>query len=406
MPPLKKDSAIIAQIELFFRGALDNFKSINDVYGHSHGDRFLQQTSLRLRTEMRQTDHLFRLGGDEFIILLEGFDSDGDIVMVLEKLVNTVSKPLPVSTAQVSCKPSIGIVLIPKDSSTFEEATKRADLSMYEAKRNPNTNHHFYNAQTELEILEKYQLENDLSQALDNHELTVHFQPIINLADNRTLGAEALIRWNHPAKGLISPESFIPIAEKIGIIDRVSRFVIESSCDLISAVQASNPNFYVSVNITPTQLQQENLLKRLTHDTNVRYFSFLKFEVTESHFMEHINTMRLNVEQIQNLGVEFYLDDFGTGYSNIGNLQKLAFKTLKIDRSFTKSIHQNTASEKLVHGIALMTKRLGLDIVAEGVESGQEADRLRSIGITRAHGYHWSRPVDATVFLTLPGLSL
>lgn len=379
---------------------LDDFKSVNDIYGHTQGDIFLQNVSLRLRSEMRQTDCLFRIGGDEFLILLEGFKTEDDIVTVVDKLVTAISKPIPVSNTQVSCTPSIGIVKIPDDATDFETATKRADMSMYKAKADAAKAFYFYDAQSEELLLQKYELEKDFSNALDNKELTVHFQPIIQLEDSRPAGAEALIRWQHADKGFISPETFIPIAEKLGVIDRLTRFVIEESCDLILAIKHDNPDFYVSVNITPTQLQQPNLCKRISNQMNLSCFKNLKFEVTESHFFEDINLLRTNVNEVRKLGVEFYLDDFGTGYSNVGHLQKLAFQTLKIDRTFTNEVNRKPESEQLIHGIALMSKRLGLDIVAEGVETKEEANTLYQLGIERAQGYLWSKPIEANAFLT------
>ncbi|EAR07859.1 putative bifunctional diguanylate cyclase/phosphodiesterase [Reinekea blandensis] len=379
---------------------LDEFKEVNDTLGHDVGDQYLVQVSDRLQEALRTTDQIFRIGGDEFLLFLENIKQIDDLVTIAEKLRANLSLPVTVDERLINCSGSIGMVVVPTDADSYQEAVKRADIAMYRSKESGKNCFHFYNPDMEQDLQDRVDFQNDMQQALVERQLRVQFQPIVSMDQEQIIGAEALIRWQHPQKGLIAPYQFISLAEKSDLINDLSRFVLEEACSLLADILPAHPDFYISVNLSPVQLRFPGLTSRIMTPRAIELAPHLKLEVTESQIIESMDTFRQNVEAIRELGFGLFLDDFGTGYSNLGHLQKLQFETLKIDRSFIQNIHERPDQLPLVRGITNLAKDLGLKVVVEGVETQAELAALRQLDIANGQGYFWSRPLDIPALKT------
>lgn len=376
---------------------LDEFKEVNDTLGHDIGDQYLVQVSDRLQTTLRSADQLFRIGGDEFLLFLENIKQIDDLVTIAEKLRASLAQPVTVDERLINCSGSIGMVVVPTDADSYQEAVKRADIAMYRSKESGKNCFHFYNPDMEQDLQDRVDFQNDMQQALVERQLRVQFQPIVSMNNAEIIGAEALVRWQHPEKGLIPPDQFISLAEKSDLINELSRFVLEEACLLLTDILPGHPEFYVSVNLSPVQLRFPGLTNRIMTPRAIELAPHLKLEVTESQVIESMDIFRQNIEAIRELGFGLFLDDFGTGYSNLGHLQKLQFETLKIDRSFIQNIHERPDQLPLVRGITNLARDLGLKVVVEGVETQAELATLRQLDIANGQGYFWSRPLDIDV---------
>lgn len=373
---------------------LDEFKEVNDTLGHDVGDQYLVQIAERLLTTLRTTDQLFRIGGDEFLLFLEDFKQIDNLLTIAEKLRKTLSKPVSIDERLIQCSGSIGMVVIPTDAENYQEAVKRADIAMYRSKERGKNCYHFYNSAMEQDLQDRVDFQNDMQSALAERHFRVQFQPIVSLDSEQIIGAEALIRWQHPQKGLISPFHFIPLAEKSELINDLSRFVLEETCLLLTDLLPTHPDFYVSINLSPVQLRFPGLTSRIMTPRALELARHIKLEVTESQVIESMEIFQQNVKAIRDLGFGLFLDDFGTGYSNLGHLQKMQFEALKIDRSFIQNIQEHPDRLPLVRGITNLAKDLGLNVVVEGVETQSELATLKQLDIGDAQGFYWSRPLD------------
>lgn len=378
---------------------LDEFKEVNDTLGHDVGDQYLVQISLGLSSVLRSTDQLFRIGGDEFLVYLENFQDIDNLVSVAEKIRIRLQEPVEIDQNTIKCSGSIGMIVLPTDADTYNEAVKRADIAMYRSKEQGKNCFQFYDPEMEQELLDRIAFQNDMQASLINRDFRVQFQPIVDIKTGEIIGAEALLRWHHPDKGLIGPVKFIPIAEKSDLINDLSRFVLEETCTLLTEVLPDQPDFYISVNLSPVQLKFPGLVGRIVTPRAQELAANIKLEVTESQIIDNMDTFLQNVNAIRSLGFGLFLDDFGTGYSNLGHLQKLQFETLKIDRSFIHNIHNRSDQFPLLKGITNLATDLNLKVVVEGVETEDELNVLKELNITSGQGYLWSRPVDRQVLL-------
>jgi diguanylate cyclase (GGDEF)-like protein len=379
---------------------LDEFKDINDTLGHGVGDKFLIHKARQLTSNLRTEDSVCRIGGDEFLILAEDLDTD-QVTLLADKVLKVIRSEVDIAGNLLQCTSSIGIVVLPDDASDYEQAVQRADIAMYRSKMDGKNKFYFYDANMEENVQRRFQLQNQLLTALVDEELYVVLQPIHDVTTREMIGAEALARWEHKTLGNISPVEFIPIAENSGLISELSSLVLDKSCEQLKTIQKSHPNFYISVNISPSQLQQPTLfedLKRIMqkHDTRPHQ---IKLEITESEMIERSDVLEKNLQDLREFGIGLYLDDFGTGYSNLVHLQEMKFESIKIDRSFIHQCHIDQNAQVLLSSIKAMAEKLNVTVVAEGIEVEQELVEVHELGIQKGQGYYWSKPLPAKEFL-------
>lgn len=371
---------------------LDQFKIINDTFGHPAGDALLQQVGARMRGTLRGEDTLARLGGDEFAILQVGVEQPNCAGALAHRLVETVGRPFALDGREIAIGISIGIALSPGDGLDPDELLKQADLALYRAKDEGRNTFRFYEAAMDEAVQARQQLELDLRGAIARREFELHYQPVLNVALGEINGFEALLRWRHPTRGLVSPVEFIPVAEATGLIVPVGDWALRNAC----AEAAGWPRgIKVAVNVSAVQFRQ-GLVPSVTSALSESGLSpdRLEIEITESVLMNDSETVVRTLHQLRTLGVRIALDDFGTGYSALSYLRRFPFDKIKIDRSFIQDIdNPNTAA--IVRAIVGLGERLGAAITAEGVETHEQFERVRAEGCTEVQGYLVSRPMPA-----------
>lgn len=378
---------------------LNRFKFINDSLGHDVGDKLLIEVASILRSNMRAGDTVARFGGDEFVFLLEDIKSQTDISRIAQKILALVAKPIRIGEHELSVTGSIGASLYPRDGQTRSELLRNADQAMYQAKATGQSSIEFFDKELNDGMLDRIALENDLRDAVKNKELVLHYQPKMHVSENRVFCLEALVRWNHPVRGLVPPLEFIPLAEESGLISQIGDWVLEEACrQLNSWKEQGMRNIRISVNLSVHQLKSpyylQNLkkaLKRTTVDVHC-----LELEITESALMENIRSCESLLQEIRALGIRLAIDDFGTGYSSLSYLKKLPIQTLKIDRSFIQNVIDNKDDAAIVCATISMAQRMGLSIIAEGVETKEHVDFLQQNGCELMQGYYFSRPLPAS----------
>ncbi|MCJ2010844.1 putative bifunctional diguanylate cyclase/phosphodiesterase [Methylobacterium sp. J-092] len=373
---------------------LDGFKAVNDRHGHPAGDQLLIAVTDRLQAELDGTDMLARFGGDEFMILDAADANQGSVEALAQRLVRCVSTPFMIGGEDVSIGLSIGIAFAPSDGDTAEELLRNADAALYRSKADGRGTFSFFAPEMDQKLQERQRLVHDLRTALAHGELVLHYQPFVESQTATITGCEALLRWQHPKLGMVSPVDFIPLAESSGLIIPIGAWVIAEAC----REAASWPvNRRVSVNISAVQFRTRDLphiiLAALTHSGLAP--SRLEVEVTEGVLIEDAVTALDILRQIRALGVRIALDDFGTGYSSLSYLRSFAFDKVKIDRSFVKELPSRRDSQVIVQAIRDMAHGLGMTITAEGVETEEQAERLRATGCEELQGYLYSRPKAA-----------
>ncbi|BCD96108.1 putative bifunctional diguanylate cyclase/phosphodiesterase [Marinagarivorans cellulosilyticus] len=383
---------------------LDDFKAINDSLGHETGDRYLVAIAERLRDATRASDTVCRLGGDEFLLILEGLSDERDVSNIATVIQERVSRPVITGQHKLVCSASIGISVYPNDGERYDELVKKADIAMYRSKDLGRNTFHYYNSSMNSDALERMQLLEDLRTALKDDELYVEYQPIVLLETGKIIGAEALVRWQHPKRGLIRPDIFIPLAEKSGLIVDIGAWVLERACRDISGLQSKYfPEFRVAVNVSTIQLKRDDFKKRVKKilaDVPISPNS-LELEITESELLSDSPEFDESVEQLKLMGISLAIDDFGTGYSNLGYVQKIKVAKLKIDRSFVHGIEGNSDNQAIVRAVHNIADGLIMNTVAEGVENAEELLFLKELGITHGQGYLWSRPVSIKSLIRL-----
>ena len=377
---------------------LDRFKNVNDSLGHVSGDQLLTSVARRLEQCLRPADTVARLGGDEFAILLDGLEDYNDAIRIAERAQKELMRPLNLGGHEVYTTASIGITLSTIGYENPENILRDADTAMYHAKEKGKARYEIFDAVMHARAVARLQLENDLRRAVERQELSVHFQPIMSLETNRIAGFEALARWQHPQRGFISPLDFISIAEETGLIIELGRLVLRESCRQMRAWQLENPNqkaLTISVNLSGKQFTQHNLIeqiRQILQETGLDPHS-LKLEITESVVMENAETAKSMLMQLRALGVKLSIDDFGTGYSSLSYLHRFPVNTLKIDRSFISSMSAGDENLEIVRTIMTLANNLGMDVVAEGVETEKQLAQLKEMRCEYGQGYLFSKPL-------------
>ena len=377
---------------------LDRFKTINDSLGHPVGDALLKEVVERLRTCVRDTDTICRQGGDEFIILLNDVRDSEAVSRIAEKIHLRMTEPVLVGKHQLSTSFSIGIALGPDDASDFDTLLQKADTAMYHAKEAGRNSHRFFTEQMNRQVVEHLTLENKLRRALDNREFVLYYQPQIDLAEGSIVGVEALIRWNSPEDGLVSPGRFIPVAEASGLIAPIGAWVLREACRQARAWQdAGLPPFVVAVNLSAMQFKRPDLINTVINALVLADLDsqWLELELTESILIQDAESTVDSVRRLKALGVKLSVDDFGTGYSSLAYLKRFAVDKLKIDQSFVRDLGHDPEDSAIVRAIVQMAHSMKLTTIAEGVETQELADLLRLFHCDEAQGFWLAKPLPA-----------
>ncbi len=377
---------------------LDRFKNINDSLGHIAGDQLLIATARSLETCMRPMDTVARLGGDEFAILLDGLETQTQAIAVAERIQQALTRPFDLNEHEVYITASIGITLSNGNYSDPENVLRDADTAMYRAKESGKARFEMFDTAMHSHAVAILQLENDLRRAIERDEFHVYYQPIINLETDEISGFEALVRWKHPERGLVPPDEFIGIAEETGLIVDIGRQVLYKACRQMREWQLHlcNKPLTLNVNLSGKQFAQPDLVaqvQKILDETGLKS-KYLKLEITESVVMENAEIASNMLMQLCNLGVHLCIDDFGTGYSSLSYLHRFPVKTLKIDRSFIGRIGQNGENSEIVRTINTLASNLGMEVVAEGVESSAQLAQLKALHCNYGQGYFFSAPLD------------
>ena len=384
---------------------LDRFKNINDSLGHMIGDELLQQVSVRLKECIRAADTLARFGGDEFTLMLPKLhNGQEDARKLAEKITSTLKQPFNIDGHELYVSASIGIALYPQDGTNIDSLIKHADVAMYHVKGQGKNGYQFYSNEMNVPYIEKLSMDTGIHKALDNDEFNLVYQPQVNLRTGEIVGVEALLRWEHPEHGAISPSEFIPFAEESGLIIDIGAWVLKTACAELSKWRSAGlPEIRMSINISARQLMEENIvedIKNIMKDYNVPGHC-LELEITEHAIMNDMDSMIRKLKELSAHDITIAIDDFGTGYSSLSYLHKLPIQTLKIDRTFLKESRINKGDNTIINTIVAMAKGLGLNVIAEGVESQAQLEYLREIECCEAQGFLFGKPLPPEVISQL-----
>lgn len=387
---------------------LDRFKYVNDSLGHLIGDELLKEIAVRLRECMRPTDIVARLGGDEFTILVEGRYDTAEVTRIASRIQEKFGIPFDLAGHEIYSSASIGILHASDKHDSSEDVMRDADTAMYQAKRAGKARHEVFDEEMHSAAKEILKLETDLRRAVERNEIGVYYQPIYSLASGQIECLESLARWEHAELGNIPPSKFIPLAEEIGLIDRLCEQVLQRACREIGQLENRRPDgrsLAVSVNLSCRQFSQNALVQNIERILEETGFSpkDLKLEITESVFFEHQDRAVVMLNQLRDIGIEIDIDDFGTGYSNLGYLKKLPVSSIKIDRSFVSMIEADGKNDEIVRAILTLAKNLGLKVIAEGIETSFQLELLKALECEGGQGYLLAEPMrfsDLCVFLS------
>jgi diguanylate cyclase (GGDEF)-like protein len=397
---------------------LDNFKDVNDGLGHDAGDQLLTTVADRLLTATRGSDTVSRLGGDEFAILLRGVTAHTDVVIVADRVRRSLEEPVGIAGTDVRVGASVGIAF-GEPGSNADDLLRQADVAMYAAKRAGKGRYVIFEESMHQAALERLVLETDLRWALERGELELHYQPIVHLPTRCIVGAEALIRWRHPDRGLVQPASFIPLAEATGLIVPIGKWALNAACQQAADWQrvVSTPDdagalwhrstngaaFKMGVNISVSQIQQPDMVAAVQAalDASGLPSPALTLEITESVMLRDSDATLGRLRELKALGLSLAVDDFGTGYSSLSYLQRFPIDVLKIDKAFVDSVASGSDDASLTRAIVALGDALGLLMVAEGIERAEQVDGLRFLGCSYGQGYYFARPVPAAEFTRL-----
>lgn len=375
---------------------LDRFKPVNDLLGHAAGDLVLNQVSSRLADCVRHGDLVARIGGDEFVLILTDVSSQEEVEALCRRLIESIEQPIQINEQEVFVSASIGIAMAPNDASEATELLRYADIALYEAKAGGRNTWRFYAGDMNARIIERRRLESDLRFAIKNGELRLHFQPRYRISDGQMVGAEALMRWQHPERGLIPPDTFIPIAEESGLILFLSDWVIDTACRCAARWPE---HLFVSVNLSPSEFKRGNLVERVQkalHDSGIAP-TRVELEITENVMLEDAPGALELMRTLKRLGVRICMDDFGTGYSSLSYLRTFPFDGLKIDRSFLNKLVESD-DESIIQAIVGLGRALSLTVTAEGIETAEQLDLLKAVSCDEGQGFFLSRPLDTDAF--------
>ena len=393
---LSKANRNSSKVALMFLD-LDNFKTINDTLGHDYGDILLKEVSSKLKSILRSEDIVSRLGGDEFTIILDGIADNAFPSVVAKKIIDTLAAPIKLKDEIGYIGSSIGIAIYPDDTKDKDELIKFADMAMYRAKESGKNTFRYFTASMDSESREKMELTNDLREAVVNDELKLYYQPIIDIKEAKVALFEALVRWEHPKYGLISPDSFISLAEEGGFMVKVGRWILKNACKKIKSLEEKGYDVKIAVNVSSKQLTQNHLeetTKMIVKESGIDP-KHLELEVTEGFLMENIKKVEDILSNLKEFGISISIDDFGTGYSSLSRLKSLPITKLKIDKSFVDDIVEESQDKEIVKVIISLANSLGLEVVAEGVESKEQLKILKDLGCRLVQGYYFSKPLKS-----------
>lgn len=380
---------------------LDRFKVINDTLGHDYGDLLLKEVAVRLKSSIRLHDTAARQGGDEFIVLLDNIKRN-EVENLLNRILHVLSSPFQINGKEIFVTPSIGISMYPEDGQHENELIRKSDVAMYQAKKDGRNTFRFYDMNMDKEQEEQLKIENELRKVLYKNELSLYFQPIIDLKSNKILSIEGLLRWNHPELGWVPPAKFIPIAEENGLIIPIGTWVIEQACRQLQMLASKGYDYInVAVNLSIRQFYQPHFVAMMANIIRNKRINpeRLHFEITESMTADVQLTTAI-LKELKALGVSISIDDFGTGYSSLSYLRSFPINTLKIDRSFIKDIAQNKEDQDIATMIIFMAHQLGLKVIGEGVETSEQATFLTDNGCDMLQGYYFSHPLSEDELLS------
>ena len=376
---------------------LDQFKNINDSLGHDAGDSLLKEAAERLSNCMRSSDTVARWGGDEFCLLLQNIYSVDNVNIVAEKIIARFSEPFVIKDKKMFVTASIGINLYPLDDNNVKSLLKNADTAMYHAKEKGRNNYQFYNHEMSARLEQRLELEHELRHALERNEFMLLYQPQVDVRQNRIVGIEALIRWQHPQRGMVPPDQFIGLAEETGLIVPIGEWVLQRACTQAQELQQQGlAPISVSVNLSVRQLREATLIERVSQALRQSGLEAAKLdlEITESMLMSDMESVNQTLRDLSDLGVNISVDDFGTGHSSLAYLKQFPISTLKIDRSFIRDIPDDKDDVSITIAIINMASGLGIDTVAEGVEASEQLEFLKAQNCSLMQGYYFSKPVS------------
>jgi diguanylate cyclase (GGDEF)-like protein len=377
---------------------LDRFKTVNDTLGHAAGDQLLQQVTERLQGCLRQCDTISRWGGDEFTLLFPHTNGVEDVRKLAQRILDVLSAPFHLESQELYVSASLGVALFPYDGEDVETLLKNADTAMYRAKQQGRNNFQLYSPEMNTQARKRLELETDLRKAITKNEFLLHYQPQIDIHTGEISSVEALIRWRHPQLGLVPPNQFIPLAEETGMIGAIGRWVLETACRQHQAWHTAGlPPIRIAVNLSADQFQQPNLVKtivQILQKTNIEP-QYLELEITESMAMQDVDFTISVLRELQQMGIQIAMDDFGTGYSSLNSIKHLPLNTLKIDKSFVRDLMTDPSDTAIAQAVVALGHGLNLKTLAEGVETMEQLEFLRSLGCDGAQGYLFSKPLPA-----------
>ncbi|MCU4676686.1 EAL domain-containing protein [Catenovulum sp. 2E275] len=380
---------------------LDQFKIVNDSLGHQAGDELLQQVAARLKARVREQDTLARLGGDEFVVLVEDLNKIEDLVILAHDIIVEINKPFVLqSHHEAVVGTSVGITIYPDDTTDADKLLTFADAAMYKAKQNGRNTYAFYTENITKLADRKLKINNQLKKAIENNELELYYQPQVDFLEHKIVGAEALVRWNHPEEGLLSPDAFVEYAEESSVIHDLSKWVLNQGCQQLKSWHAQGLVIPLALNISPRDFSQKSFMTEVQRIIEQLAFNpkYLELELTENTLMERPEIALDIIKRLRKINVSIAIDDFGTGHSSIAYLKHFPINKLKIDRSFVSDIATNKTGKDIVSTIINMAKSFGLQVVAEGVESSEQDLILNSLGCDIAQGYLYSKPLKQNDF--------
>jgi diguanylate cyclase (GGDEF)-like protein/PAS domain S-box-containing protein len=376
---------------------IDRFKLINDTYGHTEGDMLLKEFAQRVRQCLRSGDTLARQGGDEFTVLLPDVNNASDVTIIAQKMLSELKRPFTVAERDFLATASIGIAVYPEDGDNPETLIRNADIAMYQTKAQGKDGYLEFVPSMNTVNVERISLENDLRLALkQGDQFELYYQPQISLSQQRVVGLEALIRWNHPTQGLISPDAFIPLAEETGMIVAISNWVLETGCAQLARLRNQGYlDLKMGLNLSPREFERSDLFERVTTPLHNHQIppQAIEIEITESLLMKDAESIIAKVRQLRRSGVQISIDDFGTRYSSLNYLRRFSVSSIKIDQSFVRDIGLGSGSSAIVHAILGIARSFDLNVLAEGVETDTQKQALSSLGCQDMQGYLFSRPL-------------
>jgi len=375
---------------------IDDFKLVNDSFGHEAGDKLIKAVGQLISRSLRRADTIARLGGDEFAVIIEGIEGPEDAISIADNLTTILEHNVRLDDQETYTSASIGIAVYPDDGKDARTLLKNADTAMFRAKENGRHCFQFYKPEMSVSAMERLELENSLKTAFENDEFVIHYQPVIDIHKNEIVGVEALLRWQHPDKGMIHPSDFVSIIEDCGLIVALGEWLIFSACKQIRVWQeAGLKDQHVSINLAPRQFKEQDLVALFTQAIaeNDIEGSALSVEITERTLIDNIGEVEATLKKLRGMGIKVMLDDFGTGYASLAYLKEFPVDVVKIDRAFVTGIPDNQEDSAIVDAIAGLTRGLKLTLLAEGVENERQLNVLKGLGCQYGQGFYWSKPL-------------